>query len=189
MAPRRFPLSPAKLRTTPRCAVDAPFAPLFFRLLCAIVMRRAQGLPIATVPEAAHVATVRNDVVDDCRLFIAPLTLRVSLQERCALSLPSRVVTTLACAWTLVTFRCARAARTASDDIAATTNARRTNWHGFLRKGVARQASTHRARWHDAGQVMGATSPMRRDTNYETGRECAWPFTATAPAAIDVPPA
>jgi len=77
--------------------------PLLDRLFLAVMARRrCHGLPIATVPEQPHIATVRHDMIDHIGNTTAPAgavtVLRLS-EKRPALLLPFAIVATLTSSW------------------------------------------------------------------------------------------
>ena len=59
-------------------------ARLLQALLVRVVARAAERLPIGPIPEQRHVATVRDDVVDDAGRLYDPLALAASAQRMLA---------------------------------------------------------------------------------------------------------
>ena len=56
-------------------------ARLLQALLVRVVARTTERLPVGSIPEQRHVATVRDDVVDDAGRLYDPLALAASAQR------------------------------------------------------------------------------------------------------------
>jgi hypothetical protein len=61
------------------------------------VTRRAKGLPVSWKPKEGFVATVRNNVIDECRGLAATLAMRMRLEILVAGLAPTVIIAAFTC--------------------------------------------------------------------------------------------